>query len=144
MSEIKALDKLRDELEICETTGARPTIAFVSQIADEIQAEVDSRYMLLPFDADGVPIRPGDEVYRPDDGEVRTVCAVGEKGFVAWNSFDGRYYTHSADQWSHVKPRTVEDVLRDFGWECVNNCGADPNDIASCADEIRELLGGAE
>lgn len=120
------------------------------ELADEIQAEVDERYMPLPLDADGVPIRPGDQM---TDGSQRAdgrglakwdVVSVNERAF-----FDMSGGAHVPIEHRHVKPRTVEDVLHDFGndyaaflsgiypFENARQCEV----IAKYAAEIRELLG---
>ena len=141
MSEIKALGKLRGELQICTNVKARPTIAFMEDIADEIQAEVDERFMELPVDADGVPIRVGDTVeWLVKNGDYEVV-AVGE--LVALKLGEDGSFTIAADALRHVKPRTLEDVLRDL--EGMRGNYADYEDVvcraAKYAAEIRELLG---
>ena len=65
-------------------------------------AERDECYMELPVDADGVPIRPGDDVEY--NGHVEHVNAVGGSGFTSAPMF-------AAETCRHVKPDTVEDVL---------------------------------
>ena len=88
------------------------------ELAYAIQAEVDERYMPLPLDADGVPIRVGDEV----------TYGVGQKPYCVYAvSYDAAWLNNSttvdvialmkfqAEQCRHVKQRTVEDVLHDFG-----------------------------
>ena len=116
------------------------------KIADEIEAEIESRYMELPVDADGVPIRVGDAVaerpYRPNLGEK-----YGEVACLLFNS-DG-WSVSDRDpfgQWwhpatlMHVNPRTIEDVLRDL----IDGIGSVEFDaltaIGEAADEIRELM----
>lgn len=133
---MESIEKLRDELRICEITGSRPTIAFVAQCADEIEREVAERYMLLPVDADGVPIRCGDEVTADTLGNGKwSVFAVASD---YWVDVDG--YTHNPYATHHVNPRTIEDVLRDL----VDGIGSVDFDaltaIGEAADEIRELM----
>ena len=109
---IEALEKLRGCV-IGYTDGA------CRAIADEIEAELEERYMELPLDADGVPIHPGDElVYR---GHEPFVCrAVSEKHAHTWDAA-ARAIGHLGTKCVHVKPRTVKDVLEDFAsdplWE---------------------------
>lgn len=69
MSELESIDKLRDWLDykcICYdanknavelANGHHPDELY--EIADEIEREIAKRYMELPVDADGVPIRVG-------------------------------------------------------------------------------------
>ena len=130
MSEIKALEKLREQAE-------REPLALtyiLNDLADEIQAEIDERFMELPCDADGVPIHVGDEL---------------EGGFIVdyvsshWVLAVGRGAKHE-DSCRHVKLRTLEDVLNDFGRKFAENYHY-PNAeglVDETADEIRELMGG--
>ena len=126
----------------------------LEMMADVIQAEVDEKYMLLPVDADGVPIRPGDQMtdysQRIDNLGIAKwdVVSVNECAF-----FDMSHGLHIASQHHHVKQRTLEDVLDEY--ECVvvakhcSGCGADKMSKLeekqnALAAEIRELMGGAE
>lgn len=54
---LESLDRLREKIRI-QIIHPHEYIAMI----DEVQVEVDSRYMELPLDADGVPIRCGDTV----------------------------------------------------------------------------------
>jgi len=123
----------------------------------EQQEYIDSHYMPLPVDADGVPIHMGDTVEGEllfDNATVRgTVCAY----HIHDDDEPGTVYIRvkpTKDTWTikelqfkrcrHVKPRTVEDVLFDF-W---NKFGKETEvkeleeRIGDYADEIRELMGG--
>ena len=132
---IESIEELRDELQICEMTGSRPTIAFVAQCADEIEAEIAERYMPLPCDADGVPIRCGDEVTADTLGNGKwSVFAVASD---YWVDVDG--YTHNPYATHHVNQRTVEDVLEEF-YHAVLNHDMDNTRLERYADEIRELM----
>ena len=113
MTKLESLDKLR---EICAkwrkmsvTPGRNSASDEVEVIADAIQAEIDSRYMLLPVDADGVPIRVGDELHGEHAKPIRRVIAVGNGEYIC----DCQVVRH-ANLYHHVNPRTVEDVLREF------------------------------
>lgn len=81
----------------------------------EVQDEIDSRYMELPLDADGVPIRVGDVVV--DYKTPRTVVAITQDSIVM-NGYpctgEQGYRFGIARNHKHHKPRTVEDVLRGF------------------------------
>ena len=139
MSEIKALESLRNCLSSATYDG----------MFDEIQAEVDERFMELPLDADGVPIRVGDLVTL-NNGEPFKVGGIRDAGN-QWHIF--RYELHR--WWSpldlhHVKPRTLEDVLEDFrahydSWEDNSygaNRGIERKELfEQTAAEICELLG---
>lgn len=140
MSEIKAVGKLREQAE-------REPLALtyiLNDIADEIEAEITANYMRLPVDADGVPIHVGDAITLPN-GSRDKVCfiTIREHDTV----FNERGWVPS--QCTHVKPRTLEDVLNEFGIAAARELNADPygygisdKTIAKCVSEIRELLGG--
>ena len=108
-------------------------------IAGSIEREIESRYMLLPVDADGVPIHVGDRltnINKPSD-EYIVAGVNGEKVFV----YGGHAFI-CASQCRHVKQRTIEDVLREFVEYVTNGTNVDSyeKDIADYADELRELM----
>ncbi len=112
-------------------------------IADEIEREIESRYMELPVDADGVPIRVGDVMCSAgirEKGHKVVVSAIFEDGFVEYGSDNGLIGPLCQEDWVHVNPRTIEDVLRDL----VDGIGSVDFDaltaIGEAADEIRELM----
>ena len=84
------------------------------RLLSEIQAEIDSRFMELPVDADGVPIHCGEELETAYGAKV-IVEYVGECEIRVYR--DGEHYRISQDEYvytcRHVKPRTVEDVLEE-------------------------------
>ena len=165
MSEIKALEKLRESFDDCTTeAGIEPntfdtvwiTKSCAMSMLDRIQAEVDERFMELPVDADGVPIKPGDIMQFRDDAPVRvdsignSKCYVGDFGWFGGNG--GFYGKGTLKCCRHVKSRTLEDVLNDCADEISEKRGIAPelnrdtptrNEIVDkYADEIRELLRG--
>jgi len=71
----------------------------------------ESHYMMLPKDADGVPIHVGDTMAYY--AEVREVTAVGSDYFVAWNSKDGRYHQYDATSYTHRTPDSWERIIAD-------------------------------
>ena len=83
----------------------------IKELADNIEDEVAERYVALPLDADGVPIRVG------DDMETLMVGHEGNHSPVEWVSL-------TADGWNvdgepptsmrHYQPPTVESTLREF------------------------------
>lgn len=120
---LESLEKLLEELKVCgcdlddcmlcEVPGK------VGKIADAVQAEMDEKYMLLPVDADGVPICPGDQM---TDSSQRIdglgmakwdVASVNEHVF-----YDRSGGVHIPIWFHHVKPRTAHDVLQDFREAC--------------------------
>lgn len=124
MSEIKALDGLRDWVSHIDDNPHLGELTDTGKfglgnIADEIQAEIESRYMLLPVDAEGVPIRVGDKVVFRSDSPV-TVMSIGMSQVYGLNDcgfygpFCNFFGSGTLSEVRHVKPRTVEDVLESF------------------------------
>ena len=152
MSELESLEKLRRD-DFHPGYHGEPTL---EMIADEIQVEVDERYMKLPLDADGVPIHMGDTVegelffdnatvkgtvttyHIHDNDEPDTVYIKVDRGGGTWTIKELQI-----KRCRHIKPRTLEDVLQDL--EGLRGNGAMYEDVvcraAELADEIRELLG---
>lgn len=160
---MESIDKLREYVDKQRDEYNNHNVSFVwqlSTIAEEIEAEIAERYMELPVDADGEPIHMGDTV----EGEL-VFDDVTAKGTVT------TYHIHDNDEpdtvyikvdcgngtWTikeliikrchHIKPRTLEDVLRDVWQEALDYAKSDmwrnPDEVfAERADEIRELLGG--
>jgi len=101
---------------------------WVSEMLRDIQAEVDSGYMKLPVDADGVPIHCGERM-RLDNGHEGDVWLIGV--------FDIMMSDHTCFDWAksrHVKPRTLTDVLCDLFERRMT--------VTDAEYELRELLGG--
>lgn len=113
-------------------------------IADEIEREIESCYMLLPVDADGVSIRVGDVMCSAgirEKGHKVIVSAIFEDGFVEYGNDNGLIGPLCQEDWVHIKPRTVEDVLGDFYVAAVKTGGIDAlgyqNAIERYAAELR-------
>lgn len=133
---IESIEKLRGYM-LCEPLDVCTRYFDSGEIADEIEREIAERYMLLPVDADGVPIHVGDKltnINKPSD-EYIVAGVNGEKLFI----YGGRALI-CASQCRRVKPRTIEDVLRDL----VDGIGSVEFDaltaIGEAADELRELM----
>lgn len=102
----------------------------IRSMISAVEDEIAERYRELPVDADGVPIHIGDRM-RLDNGHEGEVWLIG--------AFDIMMSDHVCFDWEmshHVKPRTVEDVLRDFLDEKVYTSKT----YERYADEIRELI----
>ena len=122
-SEIDAIKNLRDYWKLHADCWADKHA--------ELQAKLDSydeTHVLLPLDADGVPIRIGDMLTENGDPCKFEVMSL-------------TYYEDCVDVnacganpklCTHVKPRTIEDVLRDAGVSVAA--------IEDVAAEIRELM----
>ena len=131
---IESVGKLRDYASRNQRVSGWMTA--INRIADEIEREIAEKYQLLPVDADGVPIHVHDWI-EVDDKKQR-VAAVAT-GSVFWWEEDGCHWRQSF-MCRYVKPRTIEDVLRDL----VDGIGSVEFDaltaIGEAADEIRELM----
>ena len=124
----------------------------IRAMIDEIEAEIVERYIELPVDADGVPIRVGEDVVRTNDrSQLETVCVIGIGGRSVFFKHDGRIKQNVAHNLHHAKPCTLEDVLREFTDEVIEWSGYSgpvsgdrtwSGMAAKYVDEIRELLGG--
>ena len=127
----------------------------VNMACDEIEQEIAERYMEMPVDADGVPIRVGDylesEEYDgrpfPCRGLNVEVCKSGKRWTVcmSYDSYSGTSEYTSARRCHHVKPRTIEDVLGEAVGELFNadiSTGSSEWDevIAKYAEEIRGMM----
>ena len=138
-------------------------------IADSIDAEhqkairelnnlADSS-VLLPVDADGVPIHLGDKVYQVKGGWVYTVKSISfypDNTTVTFECEHG-FGSDSAHNVRHYHEPTVEDVLREFAEKMNENMGmyvgeaidadewrsADSSTIAKYAAKLR-LAGDGE
>lgn len=123
MSEIKALEELREKLER-DTSKAKlyptapikhafaegVTIEGYRALADAIEAEIAERFMELPLDADGVPIRIGDTVCEVD---VRVPIEVMSLTFYE-DCVDVNVCGMNPNMLRHVKPRTLDDVMAEY------------------------------
>lgn len=120
---MKPLDELRSISDGCaynedDCRQWRSCREHRAQLLDAIEREIAERYMELPLDADGAPIHIGDvmewasydEDLRP---AIRTVDAVGEQTFFAWNEEGGKYAQYEAHAYSHHQPDTWERIIRD-------------------------------
>ena len=167
---MKSIDKLRKTLKDCtKDAGVEPdkfdtywiTADACDHLIDEIEAEIAERYMLQPVDADGVPIRIGDVLDPPKGSEeygrlmVTELTYDGEDWYFKGEipaSFTGQAGYFNVIGFAHVKPRTLEDVLREYGKayhahmadNYMNYDGTDEQVVEKYADEIRELLLGGD
>lgn len=123
-------------------------------IAGEIEREIAKRYILLPVDANGEPIRIGDLIeYHGRDGVYR----LHAQGVYVYS--DGRLCGEKCvmnerlgiwepDKCSHCEPRTLEDLLNDFAVEAADVDERDKEEweplLAKYEREISELIGGTE
>ena len=101
---MESIEKLRELAHSIVVTGQVERA--IDDIADEIEREIAEKYLLLPVDADVVPIHPGNYVLL--DGKGGEVWLVGCRDVMC---SDGMSYTASA--LNHVKPDPVKELLDD-------------------------------
>lgn len=104
-------------------------------IADEIEAEIAERYMELPKDADGVPVRIGDKmtnINKPND--EYTVTSITESGCRVY----GDCAFIKTSQLRHVKPDPYKELLVEFAYRLCDMSVAD-GDLRRYAEKFREL-----
>ena len=148
---MKSLDKLR-------AFAADPLLGVVSQeqhaetinaIADSIETELAERYIALPLDADGEPIRVGDVMefseFEIEHPVTRTVEGIGQGTFFAWCGERG-YQQHEPKRYRHHRPPTVEDILREFALRAIRESEGNYGDLdETCAEYAKRLrLAGEE
>lgn len=134
---MQELDELRDYINRNAEAIHPKGVYYMSQYMDAIEQAVADRYMELPLDADGVPIRAGDTLVVKDGGYGIEDAAL----YLASNGYwaiAGR----RPDEFTHPRPRTVEDVLRELVALAEDTSGGrlDDGDIEGFAEEIRRLV----
>jgi len=125
--------------EWCETH--RTCLECRTDLVDAIEKELDG-WMELPRDADGVPIRPGDRMYRIPYVKAMTVDGV-EKTQDGWRVyFDtgrGLRAATAVDNVTHVAPPdTFERIIGDALTIPVHDKAA----IAELVERCERLAGG--
>ena len=103
MSEIKALEKLRDKIRLDVNNPWSDLKGDLLAMVDAIEAEIAERFMELPVDSDGVSIHVGDELSVVDsdfeDGIAEAVGISPDSVFF----FDGEdWVAHWASCVSHA------------------------------------------
>ena len=130
MTSLESIEKLRNRVNPMMPLNAEI-------IAREIEREIAEKYMELPVDADGVTIRVGDEL---ENGEYRLKVTDMSWDGHYWHVYHGSIAFALCDC-THVKPRTVEDVLVEFYGEFAKaKYGEDSEVLSHYADELRDLI----
>ena len=84
----------------------------LTEIADRIDAELAERYIAMPLDADGVPIRVGDIVEYVDDTLApRNVASINLACDGWWVYING--VGRRSDKYRHVTPDTWERIIEE-------------------------------
>jgi hypothetical protein len=140
---MESTDKLRNYVSAFISPGAE---ADLLGIADEIEREIAERYMELPVDADGVPVKLGDTIGKVDNCDHYTFTVEGYTSVLPDGIGELMLVDEHDDCWYpknciHVKPRTIEDVLRDMlnAYDRHEDGDMPYSFIAEYADELREL-----
>lgn len=137
---MESTDKFREWTKTFYRDSPR-MIDGLCKFSDEFEAEIAERYMELPVDAEGVPIHVGDVIQFVNEqggtGAKVEVCAVS-KHYVYYG--EGKHF-YRASMCRHVKPRTVEDVLRDMlnAYDRHEDGDMPYSFIAKYADELRNM-----
>lgn len=83
--------------------------------ADEIEAEIEAKYLLLPVDADGVPIKPGDAIVKTYTRHSRQYEVVSVDSACAWWFNESGEVSHDrGSDLKHYKRNEMQDVLERF------------------------------
>lgn len=146
---IESLEKLRKGLDAwTRAKGEYETVSITRsgllKHLDDIEREVEERYIELPKDMNGVPIHVGDKV-RTSLGSTYVVSRITRedfKGTTTWYIEDfASHYSLGPEDLTLCKPPTVEDVLREFGrgWHEQMN-GPEMFDIADYVERYAAKL----
>ena len=105
---LESIDKLREFVDDQFVISGQAYLQGMA-IANSIEAEIAESYMLLPVDADGVPIKPGDEIEYGNGTRDKVRFIVINEGEPTFNE-RGWCPNHCR----HVKPDRVKELLEEF------------------------------
>lgn len=119
-------------------------IAKVEELEAKL-ADMERTHMKLPVDADGVPIRPGDEIEYDDPLYDNTRRCVVEAVCESSVFTDESYESVTACDCRHVKPDTVESLLEEALYDAATldrNDGywVSAADITNIVDDYAERI----
>lgn len=153
MSNIKALDMLREKIQLDVNNPWSDLKGELLAMCDKVEREVSERYIPLPVDMDGVPIHYGDSLSYCGEHGGTVTCKVSNMEYRERSYGEADWLVNAAG-WvfpgdtAHVNPRTIEDVLTDFANEVArqgHQIGLTGHELAMrYADEICEVLGVSE
>lgn len=139
-------DELKEYAEGCYG-GSRTRLKAIADRIDEAHEQIltetlqkaSERAMMLPRDADGIPIHVGDWIYWHVGHKAKVVAVTSDD--VYWWEDDGCHWCHAVEVRHYHKP-TVEDVMEEFAidWECAQ----DGEDKAAVLKEYSAKLRLAE
>lgn len=144
---MESIERLRETAARTECANGRCERLYrgdLDHIADAIEQEVAERYVALPLDADGVPIRMGDEMTWVNGTFTVHKLRLTETEWTTWDSRHG--YTVQANECRHVQPDTWERIIRDAIQEGIERAGcgldrADGIDNAFLVERCKALAG---
>lgn len=149
MSEIKALEDLRKWAQrVIESCCTGMKADEVLESADEIQAEIDERFTLLPVDADGVPWTLETETFVDDTGREVEFSGLQVDREGRWKILNICVW-HDPSLCRHVKPDPLKELLSELAnevWEASCTCQTTWSDSGldgieeRYANRIRELM----
>ena len=164
MSGIKALEKLREwsrrydnrwlqpdgtVLEVMGDPGVRMGENYgdyIRSMLDAVESEVSERYMELPVDSDGMPIRVGDTLECHANGYdgVFDAFAVGD-GCVIGNHPECELFNnpfkgiHVARYCHHVSPDSIGRVALDMRDSISEHVGLLPDEVLAFVERLERL-----
>ena len=96
--------------------GIRKRKVRAVQFTPEQQRYIDEHYLLLPVDADGVPIHVGDSIVWGESNRIFKIYAVDESGAIGNSGENHSLSEHwlSSVNCRHVKPDPVKELLEEF------------------------------
>jgi hypothetical protein len=117
--EMKALDELRNCFERFALFNPATAESVLNERADEIEKELKERYIELPLDSDGVPIRIGDKMVDNDNDEFVVIELdfkdTGNQVVGVVESIDEYTYSlYSPSKIVHCHKNRIEDMLRNI------------------------------
>lgn len=146
MSEIKALYNLHKlASDFRSDVYKRDEADYLLEIADNIQAEVDSFFIALPLDADGVPWTLETESFVDDTGAKVMFSGLQVDCKGRWKILSNCVW-HDPSLCRHVKPDPLKELLTEMLDRNSDGVGLREFNrdydafVAHYADEIRELM----
>ena len=140
MIEIENIDALRCEFDTCELVGVitSETKAIFNSIVDDIESEIEERFVELPIDADGEIIHIGDYMMTPNGGrdQVTDIILKRDGSWEIGSEVDAFEYCQ-ADILRHIdRPPTLKELLITYG-NALRNSG---RGIEELADETVAII----
>jgi hypothetical protein len=138
-----------DELQLIVYQGERDGLFSVGRAPEwfgNLADRIDSEYVELPVDADGVPIKPGDTVYSKiwsGERKVRRIELCGQCWTVSLSDATFGHVSVFASEVTHERPDSWEIIANELeDWSIGNRVNGN-SDVSirahGFADRIRKL-----